>query len=112
MIYVISDLHGYPHDMFLTLLEKGGFTSDDFLYVIGDVIDKNGDGGITTLQWLMKQQNAVLLRGNHEAMLLGCSYVFDAEKGYSEEGLTREEQIRLIRYKAGQSIGNNVRTFQ
>ena len=76
MIYVISDLHGYPHQKFLDLLEKAGFCDEDYLFVLGDVIDRNGDGGIATLQWMMLQPNVQLILGNHEAMLLACSFVF------------------------------------
>ena len=47
MIYVISDLHGYPHDSFLDLLDRAGFGNNDFLYILGDVVDRNGDGGET-----------------------------------------------------------------
>lgn len=77
MIYLISDLHGYPHNRFLELLDKAKFGKDDFLYILGDVIDRNGDGGIETLKWLLLQTNAQLILGNHEAMLLGVSFVFD-----------------------------------
>ena len=45
MTYATSDLHGYPLDSFLRLLEKAGFSDSDVLYVLGDVIDRNGDGG-------------------------------------------------------------------
>jgi len=44
MIFATSDIHGYPLDSFLRLLEKAGFSASDRLYVIGDVIDRNGDG--------------------------------------------------------------------
>ena len=54
MIFATSDLHGYPLDSFLRLLDKAGFSSSDRLYVIGDVIDRNGDGGVAALRW-MKQ---------------------------------------------------------
>ena len=77
MIYAISDLHGYPHQRFIDLLEKAGFCDNDFLFVIGDVVDRNGDGGIETLQWMMLQPNVELILGNHEAMLLACSFLFD-----------------------------------
>ena len=70
MIYVISDLHGYPHERFLQLLEKASFGKNDFLYILGDVVDRNGDGGVETLEWLMYQTNVQLILGNHEAMLL------------------------------------------
>ena len=51
MIYATSDLHGYSLESFLRLLEKAGFGDSDVLYVLGDVIDRNGDGGIAMLRW-------------------------------------------------------------
>jgi len=77
MTYVISDLHGYSIEKLKKLLEKANFDEDDFLYIIGDVIDRNGDGGVGVLQWLLYQPNAQLILGNHEAMLLACDFVFD-----------------------------------
>ena len=50
MIYVISDLHGYPLEKFKTLLKKANFTDNDFLYILGDVIDRNGDAGVEMLR--------------------------------------------------------------
>ncbi len=44
MIYVTSDLHGYPLNKFLAFLKKAGFTEDDFLFVLGDVIDRGKYG--------------------------------------------------------------------
>lgn len=49
MIYVISDLHGYPLAKFKKLLEKAAFSNNDFLYLLGDCIDRNGDGGVEML---------------------------------------------------------------
>ena len=98
MIYVISDLHGYPHERFLKLLDKAGFSERDFLYVLGDVVDRNGDGGVETLQWLLYQPNVQLILGNHEAMLLSCSFVFE-EIGYGlEEELTFDRIYMLQNY--------------
>lgn len=39
-------------------LKKANFSDDDFLYIIGDVIDRNGDGGVDILLWLLEQPNA------------------------------------------------------
>lgn len=100
MIYVISDLHGYPHEKFLALLDKAGFSGKDFLYVIGDVVDRNGDGGVATLKWLLYQPNARLLLGNHEAMLLACSFVFDEIDDTFEKKMTAEKLDMLQRYRA------------
>ena len=81
MIYTTSDIHGYPLDLFLELLAKAEFCRDDQLYVIGDVIDRNGDGGVETLRWMMRQPNVTLLRGNHEAMMLDCDFLFTSDAG-------------------------------
>ena len=76
MIYVTSDLHGYPLEKFKALLEKAEFGSDDFCYVLGDVIDR-GTEGIKTLRWIMRQPNFELILGNHEDMMLGCDFILD-----------------------------------
>ena len=97
MIFATSDIHGYPLELFLELLGKTGFGPSDQLYVIGDVIDRNGDGGVAMLRWMMKQPNVTLLRGNHEAMLLNCAYLFTSELDLSGlSGLTAEQEYNLL----------------
>jgi len=76
MIYAVSDLHGYPLEKFLQLLESVGFGEDDFLYLIGDIVDRGNDGA-ALLKWASMQSNVQILLGNHEAMLLSCSFLFD-----------------------------------
>lgn len=90
MVYVTSDLHGYPLEKFTALLEKAGFSQNDFLYVLGDVIDRGADG-IKLLRRLMAQPNAQLILGNHEAMMLGCSFLFDEITEESIANLTDEK---------------------
>ena len=77
MTYVISDLHGYPLEKLKMLLNKANFGEDDFLYILGDVVDRNNDGGVEILEWLLSQYNVQLILGNHEAMLLSCEFLFD-----------------------------------
>ena len=77
MIYATSDIHGYPLDAFRQLLDSAGFSDSDTLYVLGDVIDRNGDGGINMLLWMMNQPNIEMILGNHEAMLLSCTFLFE-----------------------------------
>ena len=91
MIYVISDLHGYPQEQFLALLARAGFRQEDFLYILGDVVDRNGDGGVETLVWLVEQPNVQLLLGNHEAMLLSCAFLFQEVTEESLGALTPEQ---------------------
>ena len=76
MIYAASDLHGYPLDGFLRLLDNAHFSDADFLFVLGDAVDRNGDGGVAMLEWMMLQPNVQFILGNHEAMLLSCDFLF------------------------------------
>lgn len=84
-VYVTSDLHGYPLDRFREHLSSIGFSDSDWLYILGDVIDRNGDGGVAMLRWLLCQPNVQLLRGNHEQMMLECSFAFEK---ITEDGLS------------------------
>ena|GEM_PF-90763 len=95
MTYVISDLHGYPIEKLKMLLEKAEFGEDDFLYILGDVVDRNGDGGVGILLWLLEQYNVQLILGNHEAMLLSCDFVFDDITENSVASMT-SEKIELL----------------
>ena len=95
MIYVTSDLHGYPLHRFLDLLRQAGFGERDFLFVLGDVTDRNGDGGIAMLQWMMVQPNVELILGNHEAMLLSCAFLFEEITDASLERLEAGQLDRL-----------------
>ena len=71
-IYVISDLHGMAPEELQILLRQADFTEDDWLYILGDAIDRRGDGGVAMLRYLLLQPNIQLILGNHEAMLLAC----------------------------------------
>lgn len=98
MTYVISDLHGYRIEKLKELLEKTNFSEDDWLYILGDVIDRNGDGGIGVLQWLIKQPNAELIMGNHEAMLLACDFIFENVTDAFLEDFGEKKNRLLINY--------------
>lgn len=96
MIYVTSDLHGFTAEQLQALLAKAGFGPEDELYVLGDVIDRSGLGGVDTLQWLMRQDNVELLQGNHEAMLLGCSFLFDEITEQFCDEIESGDQLKLL----------------
>ena len=100
MIYTISDLHGYPVEKLKQLLKLAGFSGDDYLFILGDVIDRNGDGGIGILRWLLTVTNATLLLGNHEAMLLTCEFVIDEISEETLSNITREKLEMLSNYIA------------
>ena len=70
MIYAISDLHGHL-EKYREMLEQIEFTSEDTLYVLGDVIDRGPDG-IPILQDMMFRSNVFPLLGNHEFTAAVC----------------------------------------
>ena len=70
MIYAISDLHGRL-EKYREMLEQIEFTSEDTLYVLGDVIDRGPDG-IPILQDMMFRSNVFPLLGNHEFTAAVC----------------------------------------
>lgn len=77
MVYVTSDLHGRM-DCLEKLLDYVHFDEDEdnWLYILGDVIDRNNKGGVDILKWLFIQPNVQLILGNHEQMLLSNRWVF------------------------------------
>ena len=64
MIYVISDIHGDYHSFYKMLLKKN-FSSSDYLYILGDVVDKGSDN-LYLLEFIRHMENACLVKGNHE----------------------------------------------
>ena len=94
MIYVTSDLHGCDPSRLQQLLDCAGFGEEDFLFVLGDVIDR-GQYGAQLLLWLTQQPNVQLILGNHEALLLACDFLFEE---VTEESLNRlnTDQMMLL----------------
>ena len=107
MIYVASDLHGYPLEKFEKLLKNAGFSDDDFLYILGDVIDR-GDEGVEILKWLAFQDNAQLILGNHEAMMLACDFLFEeiTEDSLAEFSGQRWSSLQNWRRNGGETTIN------
>ena len=66
MIYVMSDLHGC-YEKYIKMLEKTALSSNDTMYILGDVIDRGTDG-IKILLDMMNRFNIVPMLGNHEHM--------------------------------------------
>ena len=96
--FCISDLHGYPLSKFLSLLEKAGFSARDTLYVLGDIVDRNGDGGVELLLHVMRRENYRFILGNHEDMLLDCAFVLDERTDDGMEPFSPENLRRVKRY--------------
>ncbi len=94
MIYVTSDLHGIHPDEFRRLLRRAEFSENDYLFILGDVIDR-GEHGAELLLWLTEQPNISLILGNHEALMLVCRFLFDEVTAESLDNLTLT-QIHLV----------------
>lgn len=92
MIYAVSDLHGC-YDKYMKLLERLNMTSDDSLYILGDIVDRGSDGMKIVLD-LINRDNIFSYRGNHDhcAQFLLGNYTFPND-GYFADGL--EEAFRL-----------------
>jgi len=97
-IYVTSDLHGLEVERLEALLKKVNFSDSDWLYILGDVVDRTNDGGVSLLEWCIYQPNVQLVLGNHEAMLLACDFLFDEISDESIERLSGEKLAVLERY--------------
>ncbi|MBE6610715.1 MAG: calcineurin [Ruminococcaceae bacterium] len=93
MIYVTSDIHGRA-DCLKKLLDHVRFSEDEdnWLYILGDVIDRNNKGGVDILKWLLLQTNVQLILGNHEQMLLANKWVFQE---ISEESIDNIDGKKL-----------------
>ena len=93
MIYVSSDWHGCSPGEIQRLLDRAGFCDSDFLFVLGDVIDR-GQHGAELLLWLSGMPNAQLIMGNHEAMMLACLFIFE-EAPEETPDLTIEQRMLI-----------------
>lgn len=66
--YVMSDIHG-NYTKFLKMLRLIKFSEEDRLYILGDIIDR-GSQPFHILSFILKHNNIMLLKGNHEEMLI------------------------------------------
>ena len=92
VVYVVSDLHGC-YDKYMKLLERLNMTSDDALYLLGDIVDRGGEGMKIVLD-LIDRKNVFSCRGNHDhcAQILLRNFAFPND-GHFVDGL--EEAFRL-----------------
>ncbi len=96
MTYVIGDIHGRA-DRFHKILEKSCFSEHDYMYILGDVIDRNPDG-ISILQEVMNAGNMEMILGNHEHMM---RKVVHPQQG--EEELILHADVGLWYYNGGET---------
>lgn len=66
MIYAMSDLHG-QYVKYVAMLEKIGFSDDDMLFVLGDIVDR-GSGSAQILYDMTLRPNIYPILDNHDMM--------------------------------------------
>ena len=108
MIYVLSDIHGNLR-RFESIMNQINLQSDDTLYILGDIIDRNPDG-IKILRIIMKMPNVKMLLGNHEYMMMKalghCKNVDEAKVN------TNWKQRRLWYKNGGKTTHNCLKQIQ
>lgn len=70
-LFVVSDVHGH-YTILKEALDRAGFDKDNEAHLLiccGDYFDR-GNENVEVLQFFERLKNKVLLRGNHEDMLL------------------------------------------
>ena len=92
VVYVVSDLHGC-YDKYIKLLERLKMNPNDFLYILGDIVDRGSDG-MKILLDLINRKNVFSYRGNHDhyAQIMLRNFAI-ANDGCFADGL--EETFRL-----------------
>lgn len=107
IVYVTSDLHG-EYNLFMELLNKINFDkTKDKLYILGDVVDR-GNKSIELLQYIYQnRESMILLKGNHEEMMLDGITVKNYHMWFGNgglntyreyESLTTQIQKQLFKY--------------
>lgn len=98
MRYVISDIHGC-YEEFLRLLEKIDLKDEDWLYILGDMVDR-GPEPMKVVQDVMARPNVCALMGNHDFMawVVLSRLNEEIEKGGEEIRLEQDDMINYMNW--------------
>lgn len=105
-IYVTSDAHGHVRALD-EALSKISLTSDDTLYVLGDMIDRGPDP-VGVINLVRSLPNACVLKGNHEQIMLDAIIgrdPLDAETWDINGGWTTRRQLNEMEFEAIRGAG-------
>ena len=119
--FFVSDIHSY-YDRLIAALDAAGFESTNpnhVLVVLGDVFDR-GQQSWKTYQFLKKLSRKILIRGNHEDLLVdminrgAVNDLIDIHNGTADTYLQLATEDRLTSYKwleeSGASRVNDILT--
>ena len=93
MTYVMSDLHG-DYKKYIKMLDRIGFSDDDVLYILGDVVDR-GEEPMKILYDMSMRPNVIPLMGNHEHMAEDILRMTNVE--ITEETLNSNWNLDIVR---------------
>ena len=79
MTWVMSDIHGCLSE-FKELVGELNLTEDDTLYILGDLIN-HGPDSWGCVEYARSLPNTVILRGNHEQMILEERWLWEQNGG-------------------------------
>ncbi len=86
-VIVVSDIHGNL-ELFMKLLEKVNFTEEDYLFILGDILEK-GPKNLETLRYVMN------LKGDVHCLLGNCDDIYrDITEDLDNEMLKRYALFR------------------
>ena len=104
-IYVTSDAHGHVRALD-EALSKISLTSDDTLYVLGDMIDRGPDP-VGVIKLVRSLPNAHVLKGNHEQIMLDAIIgqdQLDAETWDINGGWTTRQRLNDMEFEAYEEL--------
>ena len=104
-IYVTSDAHGHVRALD-EALSKISLTSDDTMYVLGDMIDRGPDP-VGVINLVRSLPNARVLKGNHEQIMLDAIIgqdPLDAETWDINGGWTTRQQLNEMEFEAYEEL--------
>ena len=104
-IYVTSDAHGHVRALD-EALSKISLSSDDTLYVLGDMIDRGPDP-VGVIKLVRSLPNARVLKGNHEQIMLDAIIgqdPLDAETWDINGGWTTRQQVNDMEFEAYEGL--------
>ena len=100
-VYCISDIHG-DYGKYRRILSEIGFSREDTLYVLGDVLDR-GQDPMDILFDMMGRPNVIPIAGNHEYMAINCLRTLSKE--ITEESIGSFDETSLRALMEWQGVG-------